>query len=212
MTLSAEPEGGPSHFPAADAARHGEVDDARRRAKPVGDAEFHRRTAQQLFGGPPKQPLAGTVDQPQALRRIEGEHGDVDLLHHRAQQRRGLDGAEPLLVQGLGQRVDLGHHVAERIPGRNGAAADREVVLAHRRDEVGQRLQRSDDVDAQRHQATGRHRRQQRRQRPLHLRRITAGPQQDHGNDDRRQRRAQRQRDGMLIKAKAVHEIQRGIC
>ena len=96
------------------------------------------------------QPLAGAVDHAQALLRIEGEHGDVDLLHDRAQQRRGLDRAQPLIVQRLGERIDLEQRGAERIVGVRGAAADREVVLAQRRQQVGQRLQRHDDARADR--------------------------------------------------------------
>ena len=86
----------------------------------------HRRTSRvsvELLGGAAEhllharahQPLAGAVDDAQPLLRIEGEHRDVDLLHHRAQQRRGLDGAEALLVQRLGERVDLDQRGAERI-------------------------------------------------------------------------------------------------
>ena len=79
---------------------------------------------------------------------IEREDGDVDLLHHRAQQRRGLDRAEPLLVQRFGELVDFDQHRAERIVGIGGAAADGEVVLAHGGEQVGQRLQRQDDAAA----------------------------------------------------------------
>ena len=162
VLLAAEPEGRAAHLPPADAAGHRQVDDPRRRAEPVGDAELDGRAPEELLGGAAEQPLAGAVDEPQALCRVEGEHGDVDLLHHGPQQRGGLDRAEPLLVQRLGQRVDLGHDVAERVAGRHRPAADREVVLAHRGDQVGQRLQRRDDVHAQRHQAARRRRRRAR--------------------------------------------------
>ena len=83
-----------------------------------------------------------------ALRAVEGEDGDVDLDHHRAQQRAGLERAEPLVVQRRGERVDLEHHRAERIVAgvRGRARADREVALAQRRQQVRQRLQRQHDA------------------------------------------------------------------
>ena len=82
--------------------------------------------------------------------RIEGEHRDVDLLHDRAQQRRGFDCAEPLLVQRLRERVDLDQRRAERIVGIRGAAANREVVFAQRGQQIRERLQRHDDARADR--------------------------------------------------------------
>ena len=205
VLLAAEAEGRAAHFPPADAAGHGEIDDARRLAEPVGHAQLHGRAPEQLLGGAAEQPLAGAVHQPQPLRRVEGEHRDVDLLHHRPQQRGGLDRAEPLLVQRLGQRVDLGHDVAERIAGRHRPPADREVVLAHRGDEVGQRLQRRHDVRPAATPGTRRRRRRAAWYRPLHLGGVVAGPQQDQRRGQRRQRRAEGQGHGVLIEAKPVH-------
>ena len=159
VPLPAEAERRASHVPAAGAARQIERHDAARLAEPGVEAERVGRVAEQLLGGAAEQALARAVHELQASLRIEREDGDVDLLHHRAQQRRRLHGAQPLLVQRLGQGVDLGHHVAERIAGHGAAAANREVVLAQRRHQVGQRLQRRHDVLAQRRQRARRGRR-----------------------------------------------------
>jgi hypothetical protein len=160
---------------------------------------------QELFRGAAEQALAGAVHEAQPPIGIEGEQRDVDLLHHRAQQRRGLDGAEPLFVQGLGQGVDFGHHVAQRIALRRAPAADGEVVLAHRGDEVGQRLQRRHDVRPQgRHRAAGGDGEQQ-RHGPAHLGRVVARPEQQEGGHERRPGGEQGQAHGMLIEPEARH-------
>ena len=86
--------------------------EARRQADLVGGP------AHQLLGGTAEQPLAGAVHQPQPVLLVEGEHRHVDLGHHRPQQRRGLERAEPLVAQRVGERVDLEQRLAERIVAR----------------------------------------------------------------------------------------------
>ena len=134
-----------------------------------------------------------------SMLRIEGEDRDVDLLHDRAQQRRGFDGAEPLLVQRLGQRVDLDQRRAERIVRVGGAAADREVVLAKRGEQVGERLQRHDDARADRCGESEQRAEDEDRQRPLDLRRVRLSPEDpergDGAGNARRQARGERPAD-----------------
>ncbi|MFN8095475.1 MAG: hypothetical protein U0599_25215 [Vicinamibacteria bacterium] len=89
--------------------------------------------------------LAGAVREAQAPRAVEGEHGDVDLRHHPLQERRRLQGAEPLLAQGLGERVQLAQGVAERPVVAAGAGAEGEVALAQRAEEVRDRLEGARD-------------------------------------------------------------------
>src|SRR5205085_12244617 len=55
------------------------------------------------------------------------------------------DGAEPLLVQRFRERVDFEQCGAERIVRIRGAAADREVVFAQRREQIRECLQRSEE-------------------------------------------------------------------
>ena len=122
---------------------------ARRRAsrsRPSSSAS----PAEQPLGRLAEQPLAGAVDEPQPPALVEGEHRDVDLRHHLAQQRRRLERVEALVAQRLGERVDLDHHLAERVAAARAARADREVALAQRREQVGEGLQRQDDALAQR--------------------------------------------------------------
>ena len=46
---------------------------------------------------------------------VEGEHRDVDLLHHFAQQRGRFERAQPLRAQRRAHGVDLLHHFAKRV-------------------------------------------------------------------------------------------------
>ena len=55
------------------------------------------------------------IGEAQFLVRIEGENCDIDLLHHRPQERRGFEGAQALLLKRAAQRVDFEHHVAKRL-------------------------------------------------------------------------------------------------
>ena len=91
-----------------------------------------------------EQAGAGAVDELQLAILVEGEHRDLDLRHHLAQQRRRFERVEPLVPQRLDQRVDLDHHLAERIAAAGAARADREVSFAERREQVRERLERQD--------------------------------------------------------------------
>ena len=147
MGKPAKTKGGAPHFPSpARAAGLGDIDDPRRLAEPVGHAQLLGGASQHLLDGAVHQPFARAVGDAQMLRRIEGEDGDVDLLHHRAEQRRGFDRTEALLVQRLGEGVHLGKGGAERVVGIDRAAADAEVVLAQRRQQVGEGLERHHDA------------------------------------------------------------------
>ena len=174
----AQPERRPAHFPAAGAAaERRNINHARRVAEPIGELQFFGGAPEHVFGTAAHQPLAGAVDDAQALLRIEGEHRDVDLFHDVAEQPRGLDRAQALFVKRFGQRVDLEQRGAERIVGVGGAAADRKVVFAQRRQQVGQRLQRHHDARADRRRQAKQRRQDDHRERPLHLRRVIVGPE-----------------------------------
>ena len=62
-----------------------------------------------------EQAFAVAVDQHQPVPVVEGEDGDVEFRHHRAQQRRRLLCAQPLRAQGVGQRIHLQHYVPQGI-------------------------------------------------------------------------------------------------
>ena len=118
-----------------------------------------------------------------SLRSVEGEDRDVDLHHHRPQQARGLERAEPLVVQRVGEHVDLEHHRAER------------VVAAAPRARMEKSLSRSaaSRFDSVCSGSTTRSRRtpaiaepqahDDERQRPLDLGGVVAGPEQDERDD-----------------------------
>ena len=109
------------------------------------------RAADQVGVGDAEQPGAIAVHEHQPLVAVEGEDGDVDLGHHGVQERRRFLRAEPLAAQRVGQRVDLEHHVLERIGAAAGPRADREVAFAQRRQQVGDGLQRPRHVAARQH-------------------------------------------------------------
>ena len=144
------------------------------------------------------------------MLRIEGEHRDVDLLHDGAEQRRGFDGAEALLVQRLGERVDFDQRRAERIVGVGGAAADREVVFAKRGQQVGQRLQRHDDARADRGGEAEQRAEDDDRQRPLDLRRVRLGPEDPQRGDRAGNAGAKREEEDLLIEPKRRHMLSWG--
>ena len=74
---------------------------------------------------------------------VEGEDGHVDLRHHLAQQRAGLDRAGALPRQGVGQGVDLHQHLAQGVVAGRAPAAHGEVPLAQRSQQVGDGVQRA---------------------------------------------------------------------
>ena len=84
-------------------------------------------------------------------RSSNAKIADVDLLHHRAQQRGRLERAEPLRAQRRRRACSTSRSAsAERVVGARAARADREVALAQRGEQVRQRLQRPHDALAQR--------------------------------------------------------------
>ena len=116
MRPAALAEAGAPHVEAAGGARERRVGGAR------GLPRQERREAERLgaeadepLGGRPEQALARAVDAAAAGAGVEREHRDVDLLHHLAQERRGLERAQPLLAQRLGERVHLDERLAERV-------------------------------------------------------------------------------------------------
>ena len=134
-----------------------------------------------------EQALPRAVRELQGRGRVEGEDRDVDLLHHLPEESGRLEGAEPLLAQGLGERVHLGERLPEGVVAPPHPGAEREVLLAQRAEEVRERLQRpghrlargrgqgepgEDDEDAE---------------RPLRPRREVAAEEEDAGEDEGRE-------------------------
>ncbi len=167
----------------------------------------------QLLGAPPhqplgrvgQQPLAGAVHQPEALLVVEGEDGDVDLLHHARQERGGLERAEPLLAQGLAERVDLQQRQAEGVVAARAAGADREVLLAQRGQHVGERLEGAHDPLAQGEDGGQPEAADQQRDGPADLGAVAADPDQDQRERDAGQARQEGQQDDAPLVIQAGH-------
>ena len=159
----------------------------------------------------PEQPLrrlaqearAGAVHELQLVLLVEGEHRDVDLRHHLAQERRRLERVEALVAQRLDERVDLDHHLAERIAAAGAAGADREVAFAERGEQVRERLERQDDALAQREREAEAERDDEDGQRPLDLGRVVAGPEKDERDERPGQRRGERHQQDAAVVAQA---------
>ena len=147
VRLAAFAEAAAANFPAAAAAgKHVRDDAARGLGEHRGEPELRRAAALQGFDRAAEQRLAGAVDHTQAQRRVEREHGDIDVGDDLLQQHAGLERFEPLVVQRAAQRVHLDHDFAERVLRIDVAAAHRVVAFAQRFEHVRERLQRAHDV------------------------------------------------------------------
>jgi hypothetical protein len=136
---------------------------------------------------------------------IEREDRDVDFLHDGAEERGGLEGAEPLVLQRAAEDVDLGHDITERLVAPRPVRANGEVALTQRRQQIRHRVQRSDDVvlDGEREAEPASD--DEQREGPLDLRRrIGAEPEKVKRDQRRRQTREERVEQDLLVVAEAV--------
>jgi len=134
---------------------------------------------------------------------VEREDRDVDLRHHLAEERRRFERVEALMTERFDQRVDLDHHLAERIAAAGASSPDRKVPLAERGQQVRQRLKGKNHAFAKREGEAEAERDDEDGQRPLHLRRVVAGPEKDQGDERARQRRGERHQQDPAIVAEA---------
>jgi hypothetical protein len=136
-----------AHAPAAGAAGKGAAEHARAfTGEAVGEAEIGGLAAEDALGGLGDEFLAGAVDEAEGGVGIEGEDGDIDLLHDGAEEGGGLEGAEALFLEDAAEEVDFGQDIAEGLVAVGAAGARGEIALAQRGEEIGHRLQRADDV------------------------------------------------------------------
>ena len=199
LTKAAAPD-----FPTADAARKCGVDDARRLAgQAFVEVELGRAASQQALGRLAQQASAGAVHELELVVFIEGENRDIDLRHHLSQERRRLERVEALVAERFDERVDLDHDLAERVAAARAAGPNREVTLAERGKQVGERLERQDDALAERQRKTQAERDDEDAQRPLDLGREVACPQEDEGDECPRQRRGERHQQDAAVVAQA---------
>ena len=141
------PEHPAPHFPAASAAGKGQRIDARRVAgKRASETQTRRVAAEQLLRCTAEQRRAAAVYEPEGVGGVEREDGDVDLLHHAAEQRGRLEGAEPLRPEIVAQAVQLEEQQPERVFGIRPASPQRVVALAQRGEHVRHGLQGPHDL------------------------------------------------------------------
>src|SRR5690606_36957145 len=116
----------------------------------IAQPEVVGREAEEPLRGPGEETLARTVEEPEPALVVEGEDGDVDLVHDLPEQRRRLERAEPLLAQRLTERVDFTEGEAERVViGPRARGPERVVAFEERGKEVRQRLDRADHAVAE---------------------------------------------------------------
>jgi hypothetical protein len=111
-----------------------------------------------------------------------------------------------LIVQRGREHVHFEHDRAERIVAAAAAAArraraNREVALAQRREQIGERLQGKDDPAADAERAAGPDADDEDGQRPLNFGRVVAGPEQNQRNERRGQAGGQREQQDTLVEA-----------
>ena len=146
---------------------------------------------------------AGAVHELELVVFVEGENRDIDLRHHFSQERRRLERVQALVAERFHERVDLDHDLAERVAAARAAGPNREVTLAERGKQVGERLERQDDALAERQRKTQAERDDEDAQRPLDLGREVARPQEDEGDECPRQRRGERHQQDAPVVAQA---------
>ena len=172
MRLAALPERRATQLPPSGAAGEHRVDGSRRiAAQALFEAELCARAAEEALAGLREQALARAIEQPQPVRLVEGEDRDVDLLHHRAQQRCRLERAQSLRAQRRREHVHLEQREAERVAVARAARARGEISLAQRSQHVRDRLQWANHALARREGEGEPAQDDEQRQRPADLRR-----------------------------------------
>jgi hypothetical protein len=106
-------EDGLAQQPARAVRRRSEWSGRARQA--VFQAQFARAAAEAAGMGQAQQLDAGVVDQLEQVFAVEGKQRRVHHFEDAGQQRRGLERTHALLLQQIGERVDLGGQLAERV-------------------------------------------------------------------------------------------------
>ena len=86
----------------------------------------------------------GVVDQLQRVFAVEGKQRRMHDFKNAGQQGCGLERTDALLLQQVGESIDLGGQFAKRVLRAGPARAEGVIALAQRRHHVGERLQRAD--------------------------------------------------------------------
>ncbi len=131
MWQAALPERPATQPPAPGTTRKGQLHGVRGLAFQTGaQSQFLRGEAQQTPFRTAQQTFTGAIDQAQLAVVIEGEDGQVNLLHHGAQEGVGFQRAQALLPEDFTEGIDFNHHFTHGIVGSRPASAQRKVFLA----------------------------------------------------------------------------------
>src|SRR5437667_4533349 len=171
------------------------------------EPQIGRRKAKKPLGGARQEALAGAIDQAQLAFGIEGENGDINLLHHRAEERGGFERSEALLAKGLTQRVYLAHHLSQSIVVTRPARTNRKILFAQRRQKIGERLQRKDDAMTQRHSEAEPEENKEDCESPGRARGIVTRPEENQGNQRAGETRGHGEKLNAPLKGKLFHII-----
>ena len=203
--LAALAEAGAAHVEAA-GGRPGTPPRRCGSARPSGTARGRpprRRGRRSRSEGAPSSRSPARFMSCSSRRRVEREHGDVDLLHHLAQQRRRLEGARAAARAASGRA---------RSPPRAPARARRRAAPTRARNEksssrsAASRFESVCSGRATASRARGGEARATRRPRPLRASSACAAagrssPEQPAGEHERRQRRRERQQlDAQVVR------------
>ena len=93
-----------------------------------------------------EEALGGRIDETKVSGLIESEDGRVELGDDPAEERGGLERAEALRLMHVGECVDFDGEIAEGIIAAGSAGAKGVVLFAQGGDNVGERLQRANDL------------------------------------------------------------------
>ena len=121
------------------------VDALVRRGKQIFEAECAGGVAEAAGMGETQQLDPGVVDQLEKIFAVEGKERRVHDLKDAGQQSRGFKRAHALLLQQIGQCVDLRGQFRKRVLRAGAAGAERVIAFAQGGDDIGERLQRAND-------------------------------------------------------------------
>ena len=97
--------------------------------------------------------------------------------------------SQPLLLERLTQRVDLRENQPQRIAAIRDTGTQRVVTFAQRRQEVGYRVEWTDEAIAEHHEEAHPYENDEHAERPLGATGVVSGPQQHERHRDRRKTR-----------------------
>src|SRR6266404_2692851 len=133
--------------PASGATRKCQLHGVRGFAFQTGSqSQLLRGEPQQAPFGTAQQSFSGAIDQPQLIVVVEGEDGEIDLLHYGPQEGIGFQRAQTLLTKDFTEGIDFNYHLTHGVVGSRPTSAQGKVLLPQRRQEIRKCLQRKNNA------------------------------------------------------------------